>query len=152
MTFHDQVLQGKYTFALLKPDAYRRGLLGQVLMMAEGYGIRPVALGETTLSVADVQFLYGHVEEKYPDVWPNMLAFMTSGPSYTLVLKSTCPEADVVQAWRNLMGYTKSWEAHPTTIRGRFGDQIICHENVVHGSDSRPRALEEIQHFYGSLG
>jgi nucleoside diphosphate kinase len=136
----------EYTFAMLKPDGYRANRLGAVLDLAYNSPaeLRPVLLMEKTLTEPDVEFLYGHVREKYPEVWPVLRAFQLSDPSVLILFRGN---RKAVTAWRETMGATDSIKAPPRTIRAFWGSRTVMCENVVHGSDSFLRALEEISYF-----
>jgi nucleoside-diphosphate kinase len=140
---------GEYTFGMLKPDGYRRGLLGPILKTAwNSYAqLRPLIIQEVNLTVADVEFLYGHILHSRPEVYPALCQFSMSGPCYLMVLRGNLLQ-DAVPSWRRVMGATNSKEAETGTIRNLWGNPTVIRENVVHGSDSEVRAFEEIDYFF----
>lgn len=144
---HDSLepAKGQITFAMLKPDGFRHNLSRPIMDMAYQVGLRHYMSRVIRMTEADVLFLYGHVKERYPEVWPKLLQFSLSGPVELIVLHR--PEGDAVATWRSLMGCTKSCDAQAGTIRALWGDKQVTHANVVHGSDSDERAIEEIRHF-----
>lgn len=138
-----ELVPGQATFAMIKPDGFRRGLFPCIIEMAGQAGLRHFASRVLTMTEDDVVFLYGHVKERYPEVWPRLLEFSLSGPVEAIVFQGD----DAVATWRSLMGCTKSCDAGAGTIRALWGDKEVTHANVVHGSDSNERAIEEIRHF-----
>ncbi|MEX2784630.1 nucleoside-diphosphate kinase [Streptococcus sp. H49] len=129
------------TFFMIKPDAVRRGLIGEVLSRIEKRGF---AIERLELCRADENLLKAHyaalVDEPF---FPDLLAYMTSGPLVIGVMFGN----DVIASWRLMMGATKPQEALPGTIRGDFAQAAGANqsiENVVHGSDSAASAKREI--------
>jgi nucleoside-diphosphate kinase len=135
------------TLALVKPDAVRRGLVGEVLRRVEAKGYRLVTL---ELRCADPRLLAEHYAEHVAKpFYPELLAFMTSGPVVAAVVEG----ARVVEGWRALMGPTDPTTAPPGTIRGDLG-RDWGHgptENLVHGSDSPESARREIGIWFPTL-
>ncbi|MBX6371029.1 MAG: nucleoside-diphosphate kinase [Acidothermus sp.] len=128
------------TLVLIKPDAVRRGLVGEILGRIERKGLRLVALELRTIGEETARRHYAeHVDKPFFD---DLLAFITSGPLVAAVVEG--PRA--VAAVRALMGPTDPVAAPPGTIRGDFGTLVT--ENLVHGSDSVPSATREIQLFF----
>lgn len=136
---------GNHTFALIKPDGVRKDLLVYILRrLEEEAGLTPTLLYRVQLKDYQVRSLYGHVETARPEIWEDMLAEYTSGPSIAMVLQGREPVTDAPERWRRLMGCTRSAQAAPGTIRALFGDYEVVHKNVVHGSDSVEAAVREI--------
>ncbi|MVA77624.1 nucleoside-diphosphate kinase [Auraticoccus sp. F435] len=132
------------TFVLIKPDAVRRGLVGEVLSRFERKGLRIVALKQVqvTPELAD-QHYAEHVER---DFYPPLRTFITSGPSVALVLAGD----EVVETVRLMNGATDGRKAAPGTIRGDLS--LSNRENLVHGSDSAESAAREIALWFPELG
>ncbi len=132
------------TFVLIKPDAVRRGLVGEVLTRFERKGLRIVALKQVQVSpeLADEHYAE-HVER---DFYPPLRTFITSGPSVALVLEGD----EVVESVRLLNGATDGRKAAPGTIRGDLS--LSNRENLVHGSDSAESAEREIALWFPELG
>jgi nucleoside-diphosphate kinase len=132
------------TLLLVKPDAVRRGLVGNVLSRFEAKGLTIVALELRTIdgSLADEHYAE-HVER---DFYPPLRAFVTSGPLLALVLEGD-QAVDVV---RGIHGATDGRKAQPGTIRGDFS--LSNRENLVHGSDSPESAEREIKIWFPDLG
>lgn len=128
------------TFFIIKPDAIKRGLTGQILTRMErrGFAIRDLKMLTATEEL--VAQHYNHLLDK--PFFPLLAQYMTSGPVIAGILEG----AEVVQSWRDMMGATNPVNALPGTIRGDFAtapiDGIVA--NVVHGSDSIEAAEREI--------
>lgn len=127
------------TYIMLKPDAIKRRLVGNIIKRIEdkGYNIKEMKM--FTLNEEILKEHYSHLVEK--SFFPELVNFMTSGPVIGMIIEGT----DVVVGMRNLMGPTKWEEASPGTIRGDFANNTT--ENLIHGSDSVSNAEEEINRF-----
>jgi len=131
------------TLVILKPDAVRRGLVGEILSRFEAKGLTIVAMEHRTIDGALADEHYAeHVER---DFYPPLRAFVTSGPMVSLVLEGD-EAVDVVRA---LNGATDGRKAAPGTIRGDLS--LSNRENLVHGSDSPESAKREIAIWFPSL-
>ena len=116
------------TLVLLKPDAVRRGLVGNILSRFEAKGLTIVALELRTIDGAQADEHYAeHVEQ---DFYPPLRDFVTSGPLLALVLEGD----EAVEVVRAINGATDGRKAAPGTIRGDLS--LSNRENLVHGSDS----------------
>jgi len=132
------------TLVLLKPDAVRRGLVGNIVSRFEAKGLAIVAMEHRVIDAAKADEHYGeHVER---DFYPPLRAFVTSGPLVALVLEGD----EAVEVVRALNGATDGRKAAPGTIRGDLS--LSNRENLVHGSDSPESAAREIQMWFGDLG
>ena len=131
------------TLVLLKPDAVRRGLIGEIIGRLEAKGLVLVAMDLRTISpeVAD-QHYAEHVER---DFYPPLRAFVTSGPLVAVVLEGD----EAVEVVRALNGATDGRKAAPGTIRGDLS--LSNRENLVHGSDSEQSAKREIALWFPDL-
>jgi len=131
------------TLVILKPDAVRRGLVGEILSRFEAKGLSIVAMEHRTIDGALADEHYAeHVER---DFYPPLRAFVTSGPMVSLVLEGD-EAVDVVRA---LNGATDGRKAAPGTIRGDLS--LSNRENLVHGSDSAESAKREIAIWFPTL-
>ncbi len=132
------------TLVLLKPDAVRRGLMGEVLGRYEAKGLSVVAMDLRTIDgeLADRHYAE-HVER---DFYPPLRAFVTSGPLVAMVLEGD----EAVEIVRALNGATDGRKAAPGSIRGDLS--MSNRENLVHGSDSAESAGREIALFFPDLG
>jgi nucleoside-diphosphate kinase len=124
------------TLVLLKPDAVRRGLVGQILARFErkSLTIKAMRFEQIADSHADEHYVE-HVEKGW---YPELRAFITGGPLVALVLEGD----SAVQVVRGLIGSTDGRKAAPGTIRGDFS--LSGSENLVHASDSPESALREL--------
>ena len=124
------------TLVLIKPDAVRRGLVGNVLGRFESKGLTIVALEQRLIDGEQADRHYAeHVER---DFYPPLRAFVTSGPLVALVLEGD----EAIEVVRAINGATDGRKAAPGTIRGDLS--LSNRENLVHGSDSPESAEREI--------
>ena len=131
------------TLVLLKPDAVRRGLVGEVLGRFEAKGLSIVAMEHRTIDAAQADRHYAeHVER---DFYPPLRAFITSGPLVALVLEGD----QAVAVVRGLNGATDGRAAAAGTIRGDLS--LSNRENLVHASDSVESSTREISIFFPDL-
>jgi len=131
------------TLVLVKPDALRRGLLGEILSRFERKGLTIEALVVRTMDaeLAD-QHYAEHVER---DFYPPLKQFMTSGPLAALVLSGD----EVIAVVRALVGATDGRKAAAGTIRGDLS--LSNRENLVHASDSLDSAKRELALWFPEL-
>jgi nucleoside-diphosphate kinase len=131
------------TLVLVKPDAVRRGLVGEVLSRLERKGFVIVAAELRTMDAATADQHYAeHVAKGW---YPGLREFITSGPMLAAVLEGD-QAVDVV---RLLVGATDGRVAAPGTIRGDFS--LSNQMNLVHASDSAESAKREIALFFPQL-
>ncbi len=124
------------TFVMVKPDGVQRGLVGKILQRIEEKGFKIVAMKLAVMPVEKAREHYvEHVGKKF---YQDLVGFITSGPSVSLVVEGR----GAIAAMRKLNGATNPAEAVPGTIRGDYG--IETGRNVVHGSDSAASAAREI--------
>jgi nucleoside-diphosphate kinase len=131
------------SLVLLKPDAVRRGLLGEILSRFERKGlvIEALALRTMDAELAD-QHYADHVEKPF---YPPLKEFMTSGPLAALVLSGD----DVIEVVRSMIGSTDGRKAAAGTIRGDFS--LSNRENLVHASDSPESAKRELELWFPGM-
>jgi nucleoside-diphosphate kinase len=131
------------TLVLIKPDAVRRGLVGNVLSRFESKGLTVVALEQRLIDGAQADRHYAeHVER---DFYPPLREFVTSGPLVAMVLEGD----EAVDGVRAINGATDGRKAAPGTIRGDLS--LSNRENLVHGSDSPESAEREIALWFPQL-
>jgi nucleoside-diphosphate kinase len=131
------------TLSIIKPDATRRSLTGQVLSRLEAAGLRVVAQKRLRLTRAQAEGFYAvHRERPFFD---SLCEFMTSGPVVVQVLEGE----NAVQKNRDVMGATDPAKAAPGTIRAEFAESIEA--NSAHGSDSVENAAVEIAYFFSQV-
>src|ERR1700724_2797901 len=131
------------TLILVKPDAFARGLTGEIIARFERKGLKIVALRHMTVSRELAEVHYAEHSER--PFFGELVDFITSGPIVAMVLEG--PEA--VRAARQVIGATDPLEAGPGSIRGDFAIEMGA--NMVHGSDSPESATREISLFFGEL-
>ena len=131
------------TLVLVKPDAVRRGLIGDVLSRIERKGLQIVAMDLRVITTGTAEAHYAeHVGKPF---FPSLIAFITSGPLVALVVAG--PRA--IEAFRGLAGATDPVRASAGTIRGDHA--LDVQQNIVHGSDSPESAEREIKIFFPDL-
>jgi nucleoside-diphosphate kinase len=124
------------TLILVKPDAFARGLTGEVLMRFERKGLRIVALRQLQADEAIANEHYAEHTEK--PFFGELVEFITRGPLVAAVFEG--PHA--VEAARQVIGATDPVEAGAGSIRGQYATEVTF--NLVHGSDSEESAEREI--------
>jgi nucleoside-diphosphate kinase len=128
------------TFSIIKPDATRRNLTGQINAKLEAAGLRIVAQRRMWLTRQQAEAFYAvHKERPFFD---SLCAFMTSGPVVVQVLEGE----NAVAKNREVMGATNPANAAAGTIRKEFAESIEA--NSAHGSDSLDNAKQEIAFFF----
>ena len=131
---------GERSLVLLKPDAVRRGLCGEIIQRFETKALRIVAMKMLTFDRDLARRHYEpHVDKPF---YPGLEDFIVSGPSIAMVVEGD----GVIDLARTLMGATNHLDAAPGTIRSDFATSTC--ENVVHGSDSPASAQREIPLFF----
>ena len=131
------------TLVLVKPDALRRGLLGEILSRFERKGLTIDALVLRTMDaeLAD-QHYAEHVDKAF---YPPLKEFMTSGPLAAVVLSGD----EVIEVVRAMIGATDGRKAAAGTIRGDLS--LSNRENLVHASDSPESAARELALWFPKL-
>ena len=128
------------TLSIIKPDAVKRSLTGNINSLIEEKNIKIVAQKMLRLSIEDAQSFYNvHKERAFFD---DLCNYMISGPIVVQVLRGK----NVVVKYRELMGSTNPENADENTIRKLYG--LSVEENSVHGSDSKDNAEKEISFFF----
>lgn len=131
------------TLVLLKPDAVRRGLVGELISRYEAKGLTIVAMEQRTADAATADAHYAeHVEKEF---YPPLRAFVTGGPLVALVLEGD----SAVEVVRSINGATDGRKAAPGSIRGDYS--LSNRENLVHGSDSPESAARETAIWFPGL-
>ena len=130
------------TLSIIKPDAVAKNVTGQINSRFEAAGLQIVA--QKMLRLSDELAGGFYAEHKERPFYPDLVAFMTSGPVVVQVLEG---EGAILKN-RELMGATNPAEADAGTIRADFAKSIDA--NAVHGSDSPASAAREIAYFFAS--
>jgi nucleoside-diphosphate kinase len=131
------------TLILVKPDAFARGLTGEIVARFERKGLEIVAARHLTVTEALANRHYAEHEGK--PFFGELVEFITSGPIMALVLEGE----SAITAARQVIGATNPLEAAPGSIRGDFA--IAVGQNMVHGSDSPESGEREAKLFFGDL-
>lgn len=129
------------TYIMLKPDAIKRRLIGEVISRIEKKGYQITQAKLMTLDKKVIAEHYAHLLDE--PFYPNLEDFMSSGPVFGMVVEGE----NAIAGMRQLMGPTNVYEALPGTIRGDYANNMT--ENIIHGSDSEKTATIEIKRFFG---
>ena len=132
------------TLILVKPDAFLRGLTGEVIARFERKGLVIAALKHMTVDRELAERHYGEHQGK--PFFESLVDFITGGPLVAMVLEGQ----EAVTAARQVIGATNPLEAVPGSIRGDYA--LDVQTNLVHGSDSEESAVREIGLFFPELG
>jgi nucleoside-diphosphate kinase len=128
---------------LVKPDAFGRGLTGEVIARFERRGLRIVALKHMEMERDLAGQHYAEHSEK--PFFGELVEFITSGPLVAMVLEGH----EAIKAARQVIGATNPLEAAPGSIRGDYALEVQT--NLVHGSDGRESSAREIGLFFPDL-
>jgi nucleoside-diphosphate kinase len=128
------------TFAIVKPDAVKRNLIGEVIRRAEQGGLKVAAARFLHLSKQQAEGFYAvHRERPF---FSSLTDYMSSGPVLALVFEGD----GAIKKWRDLMGATDPAKADAGTIRKDLGQSV--EQNATHGSDAPETAAVEIAYFF----
>jgi nucleoside-diphosphate kinase len=133
----------EHTLSIIKPDATRRNITGEIISRFEKAGLRIVAQKRMQLSTAQAEAFY-NVHKTRP-FFRSLVEFMTSGPVVVQVLEGD----NAIGKNREVMGATDPSKAAAGTIRKDFAESIEA--NSVHGSDAPETAKQEIRFFFSDL-
>ena len=128
------------TLSIIKPDATRRNITGNIIAALEAGGLRVIAQKRLRLSQKQAEGFY-EVHKERP-FYADLVSFMTSGPVVVQVLEGE----NAVALNREIMGATDPSQAKEGTIRALYAESIEA--NSVHGSDSLENAATEISFFF----
>lgn len=131
------------TLAIIKPDAVKKHVIGDIINRYERAGLKPIAMRMMSLSKSAAQGFYA-VHKARP-FYDSLCTFMSSGPVVVLVLQGD----NAIKQHRDLMGATDPAKAEAGTIRKAHGTNIEF--NAVHGSDSPETAKFEIGYFFPEM-
>lgn len=131
------------TFAMLKPDAVERGLVGEIITRFEHRGFRILGLRLLTpnLELAEKHYAVHKGKEFYE----RLVNYITSGPVVALVLEAE----NAITLVRQMMGNVKPEQAMPGTIRGDLTTDMT--RNLIHGADSPEAAEYEISLWFPEM-
>jgi nucleoside-diphosphate kinase len=131
------------TLILVKPDAFSRGLTGEVIARFERKGLRIVALEHMQVERSLAEQHYAEHSEK--PFFGELVEFITGGPLVAMVLEGY----EAIKAARQVIGATNPLEASPGSIRGDYALEVQT--NLVHGSDGPESSAREIGLFFPDL-
>jgi nucleoside-diphosphate kinase len=131
------------TLILVKPDAFERGLTGEIIARFERKGLRIVAMKHMTVERELAEQHYAEHRER--PFFGDLVEFITGGPLVALVLEGY----EAIKAARQAIGATNPLEAVPGSIRGDYALEVQT--NMVHGSDAPESAAREIGLFFPEL-
>lgn len=131
------------TFAIVKPDAVKRGLTGEILSRVNAAKFQIIAIKSLRLTKSEAEGFYAvHRERPF---FGELTDFMSSGKAVVLVLEAE----GAIAKWRETMGVTDPAKAAPGTIRRDLGTSIQY--NCTHGSDAPETAAFEIAYFFAGM-
>ncbi|MEN3372475.1 nucleoside-diphosphate kinase [Dechloromonas sp. ZS-1] len=131
------------TLSIIKPDAVKKNVIGQIYSRFEGAGLKVIAARMTWLSEQEAgQFYAVHKERPF---FKDLVSFMTSGPVMIQALEGE----NAIAKNRELMGATDPKKAEKGTIRADFAESIDA--NAVHGSDAPETAAVEVAFFFPGM-
>ena len=131
------------TFAIIKPDAVKRGLTGEILSRINAAKFQIIAIKSLRLTKSEAEGFYAvHRERPF---FGELTDFMSSGKAVVLVLEAE----GAIGKWRETMGVTDPAKAAPGTIRRDLGTSIQY--NCTHGSDAPETAAFEIGYFFSGM-
>ncbi len=128
------------TFTIIKPDAVKRGAIGDIIEQFEKQGFRILAMKMLEISKSQAEQFYAvHAARPF---YGSLTEFMSSGPIVALALEKENAIADL----RKLMGATNPAQAEEGTIRKKWAANI--EHNAIHGSDAEDTARFELSFFF----
>ena len=127
--------QRERTFVMIKPDAFQRGLVSEIIGRFEDRGLKLVGAKVTRLSREQAEDHYGEHEDK--PFFDDLVEFITSGPVVPMVWEGE----DATRQVRQMIGATDPAEAAPGTIRGDYA--VDLGRNVVHAADHEDEGANE---------
>ncbi|MFY9752658.1 MAG: nucleoside-diphosphate kinase [Candidatus Acidiferrales bacterium] len=128
------------TLAIVKPDAFSRGLAGEIISRINAAKFQIVAVKSLRLTMTEAEGFYAvHRERPF---FKDLTQFMSSGKVVVLALEAE----SAIAKWRDLMGATDPAKAAPGTLRKDLGTSI--QNNCTHGSDAPETAAFEIRYFF----
>jgi nucleoside-diphosphate kinase len=128
------------TLAIIKPDAFKKRLVGRILQRIEDEGFQISALKLIRLTQDEAKAFYAvHKDKRF---YGELTEFMSSGPVVAMVLEAE----EAIGRWREVMGATDPSQAKPGTLRRIYGFSI--ERNAVHGSDGIETAETEVAFFF----
>ncbi|HOO75327.1 MAG TPA: nucleoside-diphosphate kinase [Tepiditoga sp.] len=127
-------------FVMLKPNAVRRGLIGEIINRFEKRGLKITAMKFINPSSDQLEELYK--EHAGKSFYNGLMEFASSGPVVVIILEGN----RAIEMVRHIVGKTDPLEASPGSIRGEYG--LSVRKNIVHASDSQENAEREMKIFF----
>ncbi|WP_353683376.1 nucleoside-diphosphate kinase [Thermodesulfovibrio sp. 3907-1M] len=131
------------TLVIIKPDAVKKNLIGEIISRFEKQGLRVAALKKIKMTKDEAKGFY--IVHKDRPFYDSLTDFMSEGPIVVMVLEGE----DAIARARKIMGATNPAQAEEGTIRRDFAENI--ERNAVHGSDSPQSAAYEIPYFFSAI-
>ncbi|WP_185870660.1 nucleoside-diphosphate kinase [Blattabacterium cuenoti] len=135
-------LTGKITCAIIKPDAVKKGYIGNILFQITNAGFHIRAIKMMELSKKSAKKFYS--EHKKSSFFESLVKFISSGPIVSILLE----KENAVKDFRTLIGDTNPIYAAEGTIRKKYASSL--EENAIHGSDSNQNAFKECQFYFSN--
>jgi nucleoside-diphosphate kinase len=132
--------ESEQTLIVVKPDAVKRGFVGEILSRFETKGMRITRLQMQRMNRSQAEKFYSVHKDK--PFFGELVIFITSGPVVGAVIEGK----DAVATVRRMVGSTKSWESPPGTIRGDLALGLL--DNAIHASDSQESFRHESAAFF----
>src|SRR5215469_13345679 len=128
------------TFSIIKPDAVKKGAIGEILSMIQHAGFHIIGMKMLEISKEQAEGFYAvHASRSF---FNSLTTFMSSGPIVVLALEKENAIADL----RKLMGATNPANAEAGTVRKKWAESI--ERNAIHGSDADDTARFELSYFF----
>lgn len=131
------------TLVIIKPDAVKKNLIGEIISRFEKNGLRVAAVKKIKMTKEEAKGFY--IVHKDRPFYESLTDFISEGPIVVMVLEG---ENAIIKV-RKIMGATNPAQAEEGTIRKDFAENI--ERNAVHGSDSQQSAAYEIPYFFSAL-
>jgi nucleoside-diphosphate kinase len=131
------------TLSIIKPDAVRKNVIGEIISRFEKNGLRIAAMKKIWMTKEEAKGFY--IVHKERPFYNDLTSFMSEGPIVIMVLEGE----NAIAKNREIMGATNPANAEPGTIRKDFAENI--ERNAVHGSDAPETAAFEIKYFFSEL-
>lgn len=131
------------TLVIIKPDAVKKNLIGEIISRFEKQGLRVAALKKIKMTKEQAKGFY--IVHKERPFYESLTDFMSEGPVVVMVIEGD----DAIARVRKIMGATNPAQAEEGTIRKDFAENI--ERNAVHGSDSPQSAAYEIPYFFSAI-
>jgi nucleoside-diphosphate kinase len=123
------------TLVVIKPDGFRRGLIGKIISRFEDKGFHIKNLRSYEFSNENAQKFYAAHREK--PFFNELVSFLSSGSVVACILEGN----NAINTVRTMIGTTKPFDALPGTIRGDYGLGLT--DNIIHASDSPESFIKE---------